>query len=127
MLTIILGFLGSLFKSGFGRAMDTVDKRFESEAAKEQARNQVLAAYLDMQKAVLTGPGWWFPILFIAPLGVWFAAVCLYSILWCAGCAYPQAWSIAALPAPLDDWAGVIVASLFGAASLEKIMARWKK
>ena len=127
MLALILTFVGGLFKNGFSRALDSVDKRFESEAAKEQARNQVLAAYLEMQKATLTGPGWWFPLFFIVPLGLWFAAVCIYSILFCGGCAFPQAWSVAALPSPLNDWAGVIIASLFGAATLDKIVSRWKK
>lgn len=30
------------------------------------------------------------------------------------GCAYPQDWTIAALPPPLDEWAGAIIIAIFG-------------
>jgi len=43
-----------------------------------------------------------------------------YSVLWCADCAYPQPWTIAALPPPLDAWAGAIVLSIFGIAVLQR-------
>jgi hypothetical protein len=121
----LLGLLAPLFKGAFSRAMDSVDKRFESETAREKAKAEVLSSYLEAQKAILTGPGWWFPLFFIIPLGMWFASVCIYSMLFCQLCVLPQTWSIAALPKPLDEWAGVIVASLFGAATLNKIVSNW--
>ncbi len=59
-------------------------------------------------------------LLFAVPLAIWWAAVLIYSVLWCAGCAYPQDWTIAALPPPLDDWAGLIVMAIFGVIGLDR-------
>lgn len=69
----------------------------------------------DKWKAViLTSTGsWWFQLFFIIPLAVWFASVVVYSLLWCRDCAFPQSWTIAALPTPLNEWAGAIIAFLF--------------
>lgn len=75
----------------------------------------------DKWKAViLTSTGaWWFQLFFIAPLGFWFAAVVLYSTMWCDDCAFPQMgaynpdWTIAALPDPLNEWAAAIIGFLF--------------
>ncbi len=65
--------------------------------------------------------GLWLMLLFAVPLGLWFTAVCVYSVLWCAGCASPMGWTIAALPAPLDEWAGLIVVSIFGVLGVTQI------
>lgn len=69
----------------------------------------------DKWKAViLTSTGsWWFQLFFIIPLAIWFASVVTYSLLWCRDCAFPQPWTIAALPSPLNEWAGAIIAFLF--------------
>jgi hypothetical protein len=69
----------------------------------------------DKWKAViLTSTGsWWFQLFFIIPLAIWFASVVVYSLVWCEDCAFPQSWTIAALPTPLNEWAGAIIAFLF--------------
>ena len=60
-------------------------------------------------------------MLFAVPLAFWWGAVLVYSVLWCRACAYPQTWSIAALPAPLDQWAGLIVLSIFGVLGIDRL------
>jgi hypothetical protein len=109
------------------RILTTVDRKMDNATERERVKAKAVETYIDAQTRVLTGRGWWFPLFFIAPLGVWFASVCIYSILFCAGCAYPQGWSIAALPTPLNEWAGVIIGSLFLAKSGEALIARFKK
>lgn len=130
-----MGFLASLF-SGLGgwllkgpldRALDTVDKSIDNQTEREKVRGDVTKSYLEAQTRVLTGPGWWFPLFFIAPLGVWFSSVLIYSVLWCSSCAFPQPWTIAALPKPLDEWAGIIIGSLFIYAGGKDIASRWRK
>lgn len=109
------------------RILSTVDHKIDNETERERVKTEAVKTYIDAQTKVLTGRGWWFPLFFIAPLGLWFSSVCVYSIFWCAACAFPQPWSIAALPAPLDDWAGVIVGSLFVFKSGETLIARLRK
>jgi len=109
------------------RILSTVDHKMDNATERERIKTKAVETYIDAQARVLTGRGWWFPLFFIAPLGVWFASVCVYSILFCTKCAYPQDWSVAALPAPLDEWAGVIIGSLFLAKTGEALIARFKK
>lgn len=113
--------------STLDRILTTVERRVDNETERERVRADVVAEYLRAQVAISTGRGWWFPLFFIAPLGLWFASVCVYSVLFCRGCAFPQDWSIAALPAPLDDWAGVIISSLFIGRIGQEITARWRR
>jgi hypothetical protein len=124
MLKLIFGWLTG---STLDRILTSVDSKFDNDTERARIHASVAEEYAKAQVALLSGRGWWFPLLFIAPLGMWFAAVCLYSVLWCAGCAFPQTWSIAALPRPLDEWAGAIIGSLFVAKGLGEIVARWKR
>lgn len=128
LLSTIFGGLGGwLLKGPLDRALDTVDRSMDNATEKQKVRGEVIKSYLDAQSRLLLGPGWWFPLFFIAPLGVWFASVCVYSVLWCSSCAFPQPWSIAALPKPLDEWAGIIIGSLFVYAGGKEVLARWGK
>ncbi len=89
------------------KAADNQLEREKIEAQTEQNKDKWKAV-------ILTSTGaWWFQLFFIVPLALWFASVVLYSIFWCNDCAWPQPWSIAALPPPLNDWAGVIIGFLF--------------
>ena len=45
-------------------------------------------------------------LLFVLPLGLWWSAVIADSV-------FSFDWDVAALPPPLDDWAGGILLSLF--------------
>ena len=109
-----LGTILSWLMSGpLDRIFKTIDNSVNNETTREQIKTDAVKSYMSAQVAILTGKGWWFPLLFLVPAGLWFAAVCVYSVLWCRGCAFPQPWSIAALPSPLNEWMGAIVGSLF--------------
>lgn len=124
----VFKFVMSWLTSGpLDRILTTVDRKMDNETERERVKAKAVETYIDAQTRVLTGRGWWFPLFFVAPLGIWFASVCVYSILFCTKCAYPQTWSIAALPTPLDEWAGIIIGSLFLAKSGEALIARFKK
>lgn len=84
-----------------------------SDVEKEQIKADVEKNKDNIKGAILMNGSWWFQLFFIIPLGVWYATVVLYSIFWCQKCMYPQPWSIAALPVPLDTWAGYIIGFLF--------------
>ncbi len=121
--SIILGF----FKGPLGRILDTIDKNTDATTERERIKTEAVQTYVNAQAQVLAGRGWWFPLLFLVPAGLWFTAVCLCSILFCRGCIFPQTWTVAALPPPLDGWMGGIVGSLFIGKAGEQIMAKWRK
>lgn len=127
MMAVLKLAFGWLTGGTLDRILSSVDSRVNNETERERVKADLVAEYMRAQVSILTGRGWWFPVLFIAPLGFWFSAVCVYSVVWCAGCAFPQTWTIAALPRPLDEWAGLIIGSLFLAKTGEAIVARMKK
>lgn len=103
------------------RILDTVDRRMDQQTDREALKAEIIKEAHRTRADYMNAGGFWLMLAFAAPLAVWFASVCVYSVLWCAGCAYPQDWSIAALPAPLDEWAGIIVVSIFGVMGLSKL------
>jgi hypothetical protein len=109
----MLGFLLKLINP-LGRILDTIDKRTDAGLERDKAKLAAVTSFASTQAAMLAGPGRWLLALFIVPLGVWFTSVIVYSMLFCRLCAFPQDWTVAALPAPLDQWAGYIIMSLFG-------------
>ena len=117
--------IGAIFKwlgSGvLDRILDTVDRRMAQETDREQVKSEIIKEAYRTRADYMNAGGFWLMLAFAAPLALWFAAVCVYSVLWCQGCAYPQDWTIAALPAPLDEWAGFIVVSIFGVMGVSKL------
>ena len=111
MLRTLLNFLGGGI---LDRALDTVDRKIAAETDREKIKGDIVREHYRNRADWMRSGGFVLSLLFAVPLALWFGAVVLYSILWCQGCAYPQDWSIAALPAPLDDWAGGIIISIFG-------------
>jgi hypothetical protein len=121
--SLVLGF----FRGPLDRILSTIDRKVDNDTERERIKTEAVQSYVSAQAQVLTGNGWWFPIFFLAPAGLHFASVCIYSILFCRLCAYPQAWTIAALPAPFDQWEGAIVTSMFIGKAGEQILSKWKK
>ena len=126
MPPFITSFLSWLLSGPLDQIFKTIDGAINNETQRDQIKADLAKSYLTTQAAILTGRGWFFPLFFIAPAGMWFASVCLYSMLWCKGCAFPQPWTVAALPAPLDQWIGAIIGSLFIGKAGEQIIARLK-
>ncbi|MFC4672055.1 hypothetical protein ACFO5X_26135 [Seohaeicola nanhaiensis] len=111
----MLGRLISFLTGGFlGRILDTVDHAIEAETDREKIKGDIIREHYRNRADWMRAGGFWLCLLFALPLAFWFGAVVVYSVFWCAGCAFPQPWTIAALPPPLDDWAGAIIVSIFG-------------
>lgn len=118
---MILRFLARIFTSGaLDRVLDTVDKRIEVEGNRDKIKGDLLRQFQRERGDFMRAGGFVLMLLFAVPLAAWFSAVVVYSIFWCANCAFPKAWTIAALPAPLDQWAGAIVVSIFGVVGLDR-------
>lgn len=118
----------SWFLSGpLDRIFKTIDNAVDNETKREDIKTRAVESYMTAQVAILTGRGWWFPLLFLVPAGLWFGGVCIYSLLFCSKCILPQSWTIAALPPPLDQWMGAIVGSLFIGKAGGELIARLRR
>lgn len=96
------------------RILETVDRKISAETDREAVKADIIKEAYRTQADRMRAGGFWLMLIFALPLAFWWAAVIVYSVFWCARCAYPATWTIAALPAPLDQWAGAIVVSIFG-------------
>lgn len=105
------------------RALNSVDTYIESTTDKERIKADVVRSYYANRASWVQAGGFWLLLMFAVPVAVWFGAVTMYNLLWCHGCAYPQDWTIAAYPEPLDEWAGWIVLACIGGAGA----FAWKK
>ena len=126
MLRLILAWLTA---GPLDRILASVDRSVDNATERERIRTEAVAAFVNAHVGLANSRQWFFPLLFLVPAGFWFGAVCVYSVLWCRGCAFPQNWTIAALPPPLDEWMGAIVASLFIGKAGETLIGRlrgWK-
>ncbi len=110
------------FLSGpLDRILRTVDKRIEAETDKEALKADIIKTHYATRAGFMQAGGFVLMLLFAVPLAFWHGAVLVYSVFWCARCAYPKEWSVAALPSPLDDWAGLIILSIFGVIGISKL------
>lgn len=126
-MTLLATILGWLTSGPLDRIFKTVDHSIDNETERQRVKADLAKSYLSAQVQILTGRGWWFPLLFLVPAGLWFGSVCVYSVLFCQRCVFPQSWSIAALPPPLDEWMGIIVGSLFVGKVGQSLLGALKK
>jgi len=120
MMGFLRTILGWLTGGVLDRILSTVDKKIENEANRDIIKGELIKAHLRTRAGFMRAGGFVLMLLFAVPLAFWFASVLVYSVLWCERCAYPQTWIIAALPPPLDEWAGWIIMSIFGVIGLNR-------
>lgn len=99
---------------GINKFSDYKLKNADNALERERISSQTEQSKDKWKAVILTSTGaWMFQLFFIVPLSLWFFSVVLYSIFLCQNCVFPQTWTIAALPSPLNDWAAIIIAFLF--------------
>lgn len=103
------------------RALSTVDKAIQSKTDQEALKADIIREYYRQRADWMRSGGFWLMVMFAAPLALWYASVIVYSMLFCARCAFPQSWVIASLPDPLNEWSWIIVVSIFGVIGLERM------
>lgn len=109
----MLGILVKLLEVGIGSWFNLREKTVSSEVERDKIKAAKEVAIINTRASVLSMGGWKFQLFFIVPLGLWFSSVVIYSIFFHANGPFPQTWDIAALPGPLNNWAGIIIAYLF--------------
>ncbi|WP_299949061.1 hypothetical protein [uncultured Ruegeria sp.] len=113
--------LGWLTSGPLDRILDTVDRKVQAQTDKEKIKGDIIQEHYRQRGDWMRAGGFTLMLLFAAPLAFWFGSVVVYSVFWCQSCAYPQAWSIAALPPPLDEWAGLMIVSIFGVIGISRL------
>lgn len=112
----------SLFTGGsLDRILDTIEKRMDNEVTKEEIKAEVTKVWINAQANLLVGRTWWFQLFFVVPLGFWWAAVMVDSVF------QVEAWNVASLPSPLDEWAAYIISALFIVDGGKALIGRFKK
>ncbi|WP_419913370.1 hypothetical protein [Hoeflea sp.] len=112
--------LGWLTGGTLDRVLDSVDHRIDNDTERERIKADIVNVHTRAQANLLASRTWWFQLFFVVPLGIWFAAVVADSL-------FHFAWNVAALPAPLDQWAGWIVTSLFLVDGGKALIGRFSK
>lgn len=124
----IFGTLLSWLTSGpLDRILTSIDKHGDAITDREKIKSEAVQQFVQAQVQIANSRQWFFPLFMLVPTAFHYAAVNIYSVLWCARCAFPVTWTIAALPSPFDQWEGLIVTSLFIGQAGEAIIARFRK
>lgn len=121
MADVISAILSWMTGGVLDRALSTIDRKIAADTDREKLKADIIMEHYRTRADWMRAGGFWLMLIFAVPLAFWWAAVLLYSVFWCARCAYPVGWSIAALPAPLDQWAGLIVMAIFGVIGLDRM------
>jgi len=98
--------LGWLTGGTLDRILDSVDHRLDNKTQRARIKADLIRTHMQTRASLLASRTWWFQLFFVLPLGVWFTAVVADSI-------FHFDWNVAALPPPLDQWAGWIISALF--------------
>jgi hypothetical protein len=123
-----LGFVLNWLTSGpLDRILTSIDKHGDAITDREKIKTDAVNQYVQAQVSIANSRQWFFPLFMLVPTAFHYAAVNVYSVLWCARCAFPVSWTIAALPSPFDQWEGLIVTSLFIGKAGEALISRLKK
>lgn len=120
----MIGLLRWFLAGPLDRILTTVDRRVASETDRERIKGEIVRTYYRNRGDWMRAGGFWLMLLFAAPLAVWHAMVIYDSAFGCADCIFANDWTVAALPAPLDEWAGLIVVSIFGVLGVDRLRGR---
>lgn len=120
----LIGKLGGWFISlitggGLEKVLDVIERKMDNETKKEEIKAEVTKTWINAQANLLVGRTWWFQLFFVVPLGFWWSAVIVDSV-------FQFQWNVAALPNPLDEWAGWMVSSVFLIDGTKAVIGRWK-
>ena len=112
--------LSAITGGGLEKVLDVIERKMDNETKKEEIKAEVTKTWINAQANLLVGRTWWFQLFFVVPLGFWWSAVIIDSV-------FQFQWDVAALPNPLDEWAGWMLSSVFLIDGTKAVIGRWKK
>lgn len=96
------------------RILDTVDRKVQSQTDRDKLKADIVMEAYRSRAGFMRAGGFVLMLLFAVPVAFWFAAICLYNVLWHRNGIWPQDWTIAAMPPPLDEWGWAIMLASMG-------------
>lgn len=122
MFLTVLKWVGSLFTGGaLGNILDTIDHHMDNETKREEIKADVTKTYVEAQANLMVGRTWWFQLFFVIPMAVHWSALNWVST-------FPQyGWVVHPLPAPFDEYEGMIISALFLVDGTKAVLGRWRK
>jgi hypothetical protein len=118
---MIRAILSALTGGLLDRALDTVDRKIAAETDREALKAEIIREHVRTRPDWMRAGGFWLMLIFAAPLAFWHGMVIYDSALGCADCMWANDWTVAALPRPLDEWAGIIIVSIFGVLGIDRL------
>ncbi|MCT4654377.1 MAG: holin family protein [Cohaesibacter sp.] len=118
----VLGWLGG---ETLDRVLSHVEKRANSQTERERIRSEIVSEEIRAEIAtrraardiIVAEQGWWVTAMirpaFAWPIVIWSGAIVADSL-------FHFFWNVAALPEPLNEWAGWIVGAYFVTRPFEK-------
>ena len=107
-----------LLASGAQLLVAYLSRKEDASVRRGEAQAKFQTAFTQAKHAL---PGYsWLIAPIVAVSAIYFGSVVIYSIFWCAKCAFPQPWEIARLPSPIDEYLRWVFLYLFGAHLLRK-------
>lgn len=117
------GVMSFLTGGTLGKILDIINNKVDNETTRQEIQADVTKTWINAQANLLVGRTWWFQLFFVLPLGLWWTSVIVDSI--CLHFSW-YTHTTAALPAPLDSWAGWIISALFIVDGSKQVIGRWK-
>lgn len=103
------------------RALSVVDRKLANDIDRDKLKADIIKEHYRTRADFMRAGGFILMALFAVPLAFWWAAVLVYSVFWCAGCAYPKDWTIAMIPGALAEWAGLMIIAVFGVVGVHNL------
>lgn len=117
-----MSWLLSLLTGGvLDRVLDSVDRKFKHDTDTAKLKADLVKEHFRSRADFMNAGGFWLMMLFAIPLAVWHGMVVYDSAFGCVDCIWANDWTVAALPAPLDEWAGLIIVSIFGVVGVSRL------
>lgn len=80
---MIRALIGWLTGGVLDRVLKTVDAKIAAETDREALKRDLIVEHYRQRADWMRAGGFWLMVMFAGPLAIWWAAVLLYSVLWC--------------------------------------------
>ena len=113
--------VGWITGGALDRVLSTIDRKISADTDREALKADIIKTHYQTRAGFMQAGGFWLMLIAAAPFVYHAWAVVIYSVHWCADCAYPKDWTIAALPAAFAEYQGLIYVAIFGVIGITRL------